>query len=330
MVSFINIENANRVEDSIVSDGDNYNIESAMLVRTTDGFPFDGTVLTPEHANVVISDLPTTMHYIIVDMLREKYGDQFEKYLNDFNIKQIEKRHTIHFCINGLVSDHEYGEFQGRKYIIVEPLKYHLDEIKSLRVEDTYFDDDVVLSSEAVVLMPVQEYERIKNNFDYIKEFDRFKVVVYNGDPLLAVQNVLNSLGYDSFLINKHGYTNGFKSDMSASKMYKMICNYAINNNISVDRHLGSADSRIDNKKILDDDIIIESELIDVMISKLGKDEKLSNYLKSELGNSFPDSDYKDKLTQLIKEFGLENLSNEIAVYNAKFEESLNIKNKKM
>lgn len=77
-------------------------------------------------------------------------------------------------------------------------------------------------------------------------------------------------------------------------------------------------------------DVVIESELIDVMISKLGKDEKLSNYLKRELGNSFPNLDYRRKLTELIKEFGLSNLAKEIAVYNARFENSLDIKSKTM
>ena len=323
-VEFIDATESEKMSDSIVSDGENYDVFSAAIIRYTDGFPSDRIVYTPEHAKVVMKDFPTGMHYIIIDMLRQQYGDDYEKYLEDFKIAQIEKRHTIHFCINGIVSSHEYGNFDNRKYVIIDPLCYHIDKVKSLRAEDTYFTDDIVLSPEAAIVMSKKTYEESKNDPSFEKDCEDYRVFVYEGDLVLAVQKTLNKLGYDSFIIGKHGYKNAVNNINPAYKMFKMLCNLADEKNISLDRHFNSEDARVDLDKIIEDNVEIESVIIDEMISSLGEDESLGKYLKRELDTSMHSKEYTEKLTNLIKRFGLDNLSKEIKKCNDDFYEKLN------
>lgn len=330
-MTYIDANEEYSMKDSIISEKENYSIEDLVLVRTTDGFPFEKKVLTPEHSKVVLKDYPTTMKYVIFNLLKEKYGEEWEKYQELFKIEQIEKRHTIHFCINGLVVSHDYGEFNDRDFVIIDPLKYHLDDenLKSMRAEDTYFTDDIMLSDESAIMMTKEKYESIKDDPLYIDVLQNMNVFCYEGDQYLAISKVLNTLGYDSFVINNHGYRNGIYKDKPAGEMLQFLINYCNINNINMDRHFNSEDNFMDVNRILEDDIEIETQLLEEMCTTLGENASTIEKLKAGLGRAINSSEYEDNLKNIISRYGLENLAELINRYNISFESELAVEKAK-
>lgn len=254
----------------IVNKGSNYNIDDCIMVRTTNSFPFGKIVNIPVNGNDVILGDSFITGRCITDMLRKKYPDMgfskdkieaFFKELDNYKVLCKNYRSTVHFSINGLVGSHAYGDFSNRRFIIFEPLKYHIKDnfLLSLGVNDTYFGNDIELSSDACILMPEDVYREIYDNEDYTNTLRFMKVYVYNGNEQIAVSKVLNNLGYDSFLVNSNGYVNGFNNDTGANEMYRFIASLRKKNKIDYVSHFNSLynanDIEVTNRKSIDDDI---------------------------------------------------------------------------
>ena len=87
-----------------------------VLVRTTTMFPKGGIVeTTDKHSDLLTEDSPFARE------LKESGVIDLDKY----NIVKFQNRRTIHFTLNGLVGSHEYGNFQNRNFIIIEPFPPH-------------------------------------------------------------------------------------------------------------------------------------------------------------------------------------------------------------
>lgn len=194
------------IDDSVLKRNDSYDLDDCVLVRTTDIFPFNGIVETPVHGNAYAFTSSDIIGEAILDVLRKKYsGDELLKESKKYEVCFEIFRTTIHFCINGLVTSHMYGNFEGRPYAIIEPLKHHIMDksLCSLNACDTYFNDDMVLSDEAVLVITEDKFNEIKNDLLYVDTLSKFKIFVYRGNNQYeAVRNVLEKLGYDYFRIN--------------------------------------------------------------------------------------------------------------------------------
>ncbi|MBR3362434.1 MAG: hypothetical protein IKG40_00745 [Bacilli bacterium] len=142
-----------------------------MLVRTTDSFPFYHEIHTPLYDGAYDFEGSMYFHYIIVDKLKEIYGDKWKEEYEKYKIFSENPRDTLHFTINGLVQSHMQGNFDERKFILLEPLKHHIDEsIRSLRPEDTYYKGNMSLLNEAALIISEDVFNEIKNNPNYIEE----------------------------------------------------------------------------------------------------------------------------------------------------------------
>ena len=221
-----------------------YNIDNCILIRTTNIFPCDGVIETPIHGNAYYSDESNYLKEVI-----EKY---FGKYSDDYDIVCETKRTTVHFTINGLVANSMYGKFDY-PFIILEPLKYHINDesLLSLRVEDTYFNDDVTLSNEAIIMIDESRFDELNDEYDLSK----YNIQVYKGDRKEALKLLLDKKGYQYFEVNDHGYVEGLDETTDASKMYQFIAEYAYEHDIGQDKHfyseinMSDALNREENKK---------------------------------------------------------------------------------
>ena len=287
----------------------NYNIADSMLVRVTEHFPFGGIIKTPLNANAQLLEYPRNFSYSINEIVDNLNVSEEEKIKVKESLKVLISvpRTTVHFCINGLVGGHAFGEFDDKPYVILEPLINHIDEVHTLRVEDTYFDKNLELSSDAVLIIRKDIYEQIKDDPKYQEDLTRFKLYIFDGKNMqLAVGVVLNKLGYDSFSISSNGYVDGYRTNQPAGRMYDFINNYAEANNIDQTRHFNSELS-IETKLKMNDELIeITKQIINIMASSLGKSEHEIRELNSVIDAGFNIN--TALITNLINEYGLEKL----------------------
>jgi len=150
---------------------------------------------------------------------KTKYTLSFDD--EEFTFEQSYGRNTVHFCQNGEVTSHMYGNFDGRKYAILMPVKNisNASKLVSFRPEDTFFDGNVDISS-GYILCPKDEVEKIKS------ENPNSNVIGYEGKSVDGfAQSFLSLLGYKQENISEHSWC----SDEDMKKHYSFLCtNYGL------------------------------------------------------------------------------------------------------
>lgn len=333
-IKFIDTTGLEINNDSVINLYKTYDINDCVLVRTTDVFPMDKIIETPINGNAYGFGDSSILGDIIYEKVRKNYpkhsfdlseGELFSCELQNYKVCFETCRQTIHFTLNGLVGSTAYGNFDNKPYVIFEPLKYHLDEsLKGLRVEDVYFNDNMVLSNEATILISQQNFDKISNNLDYLEVLEKFNVYLYKGNQQVAVAKVLNELGYDSFLISSNGYVNGLDSDKAASQMYNFVCNFAKQNSFSQDLHFYSEINREDIKKRQEKSIEIDKQHIIYILNNSNVREELKNIIMGLLDYPQYLSAYTSELEKFVDEVGLENIKRLTLEFNNLYIESLN------
>lgn len=330
-IKLIDATNVETIEDSIKHSHKQYSIEDCIMVRTTDIFPFDGIVQTPINGNAYEFGKSTFLGDIIVKELNKKYPNHFydedeaNKYSNELKEYAVifeTLRRTVHFTLNGLVGSTAYGNFDNKPFVIFEPLKYHLNEsLKSLRVEDTYFDDDLCLSDESAILISEEIFNQISKDPNYINDLQRFNIYIYNGNQQVAVSKVLNDMGYDSFLISSHGYVNGINDGSAASNMWHFTVDFAKKNNFSLEKHFYSKinleDALMREEKSKEIDKLHLLYIIDNSTVSPDLGEKIKLLLESN-------ESINDLLELLVEQIGFEQLKKLTKDFNNNYIASLN------
>ena len=285
-----------------------YNINDCVLIRKTGTFPKDNIVETPIHGFAYEFGTSTIIGDALKDKLREQYSDnnKFREELDKYDVYFETYRRTIHFTINGVVADSLYGQF-SYPYAIIEPLKHHVNDssLKSLRVEDTYFTDDIKSSNESIVLIPEDEAVLLEEKYG----FNGMNIRTYKGSLEDAIKNVLTELGYDFFEVCDHGYRKGLDSGTKDSEMFEFIYEYSKNNGISQERHFYSEINYEDREKRQEEaekidelhlKYILDSGLVsEELIQKIDELFEIRRYYKSK---------FNELMRQLIDEVGLDNL----------------------
>ena len=132
-----------------------YTIDDCVLIRTTEHFPFNHEVLSGKSAHGVVKESLDIVSEYIWHKCPNLSEEEKINLINNLKIYNIIERNTVHWCINGLVGSHGFNDFSERPFIIIEPLKYHVNDknLMSLLAEDTYFSDRVKLSDKAILLI---------------------------------------------------------------------------------------------------------------------------------------------------------------------------------
>lgn len=333
-IKFIDTAGLEISGDSIINIDKNYNLDDCILVRTTDIFPHGKIVQTPVNGNAYGFGDSSILGDIIREKVRKKYlnhstdtneEELFLQELQNYKVCFESCRQTIHFTLNGLVGSTAYGNFDNKPYVIFEPLKYHLDEsLKGLRVDDVYFNDNMLLSDESVILISQDYFDKISNDLEYLETLKNFNVYVYKGNQQVAVAQVLNELGYDSFLVSSHGYSNGLNADKKASQMYTFVSDFAKKNNISVEPHFYSDINREDFTKRQEKALEIDKQHILYIMNNSNVSEELKNVIMEVL--SYPQylNAYTKELEKFVEEVGLENIKKLTLDFNNLYIENLN------
>ena len=108
-----------------------------------------------------------------------------------FTYSYAEPRNTVHFCLNGEVSSHAEGNFDGRKYGVLVPFdKASHDNIVAFKGEDTFFEGSVDISK-GYILCPESEMDKV--------ELDNPNTIVvgYKGESVDGYADAfLSTIGY--------------------------------------------------------------------------------------------------------------------------------------
>lgn len=159
-------------------------------------------------------------------------------------------RNTIHFAVNGYVSDHSSGTFSGRPYIVLDPMKNHIDQIITLRPEDTFTYGSVFLSKDVIILIDESKFSKIYK--EYKDEIDKNKnhIVLFRGNGEKVVQKMLILLGYKPRIIGEHSFFNNFDDAILNIEFKEMADNYPEKNQRP---HVSSSSSRVEKRKFYRD-----------------------------------------------------------------------------
>lgn len=308
---------------------DDYSLSNCVLVRTTHAFPFGHEIHTPLFDGFCEPGLPGYLHYPIIDALKKQYPETWSKEKEKYYIQYESQRDTIHFTINGLVQSSIYGNFEARPFIIIEPLKYHIDDtLISLRPEDTFFKGNVELSEDCVLIIRERMYNEIKNNPKYEEELKKYRVFVYSGEnEIEALNNVLEMINCDMYMMSNHGYTDGEKAGTNAHKMTTFIRTFAETNQIPQRRHCYTVEYSEENNRNEQKTEEINRKYIEYILENSNASEELKKKILDIIPNYNYYSD-NELFERLVEEIGLDVLRKLTEQFNQIMFEERRIDNK--
>lgn len=298
-----------------------------MLVRATDYLNSNHT-LKPLYQEPFVLKIYNEFYSAFLHEYEKEHNiDLFTVSLNDEEeYERIQKevtkdvpystqyRSTIHFTLNGLVSSHSKGNFDHRKFIILEPLKNQIKNgnMLSFRMEDTFFEGEMILSEDATILIDENEYETLKNEIDLSK----YHVVLYRGDAKSATEIALTKLGIVSETI-----LTDYAKD---SEMMPLIRDFSekLNQDYGIEavKHYHSKNYREDDEKNLILWDIYTQDFYTFLLNELAftdmEQEDIINYLDEE--------DVRRKfLEKLIDQYGLHQIIQIIHQYNNEIDQAI-------
>lgn len=126
-----------------------------------------------------------------------------EKIVELHEIKVAQHRLTTHFALNGRVGNHGYNSWDKMGIIIIDPLKSHIKDVNNLLTVDTYFLGDFHLSDEAIIMIREDLIDSIPKEL-----MSKYKIVMFSGDNITAVNKLLLMLGYKPQTIDAYAWRN--------------------------------------------------------------------------------------------------------------------------
>ena len=96
------------------------------------------------------------------------------------------KEKTLHWTLNG-------ANLQQRDFIIIEPFEEQINNqgLVNINEANTWFEEDVVLSKKAIILMPEEKYFELCKSNKFKKNSKNLNIVLYKGDKNLALKMLL-------------------------------------------------------------------------------------------------------------------------------------------
>ena len=174
-------------ERRIEKKGISYTENDIMLVRTTDIMPDDG-VIKPFFDGIVFGENGCNFLY---NVLGHRADFNYLHFCNYY----VSYRSTVHFTENGLVSSHMQGNFDGRDFIILEPLSNQIEkcDFRLFAGQDTFIKGEMKLSKDAIILVSACKFNDLTNKYPNLLNYNLY---AYKGDSQTAVEMLLYDLGY--------------------------------------------------------------------------------------------------------------------------------------
>lgn len=292
-----------------------YDARDIALVRVTDHLPVNGKV--PSIAEVpFVYKMNDLAHEAIYEVLKE-HGLSYEEtktMAREISPLSTQYRSSIHFCLNGVVSSHMQGNFEGNPFVIIEPFTEHENDnnILSVRGEDTYFQNSLQLSSKAVILVDERYADKVLDaNLE-----DNYEIVFYRGDQKTAVDTVLLNMGIVPEIIGK--------DYIIESKTSNFIREFIREKDYPCDKHCFSESYREDDEKTL---VLWQkyneqfyTHLYTEVYGDIDDKKEEIQYMSSA---RYFDEIALDKMVGIIKSIGIDRYSQIVADYNNSIMETI-------
>lgn len=162
------------VEKFIDKPYEDIDIDKKVLVHSTSLFPKNHMLLTNYDGNKIQNG---SMEY-----------REIKK-----NLSIISHRHTLHFTINNRVQNtKDDNNWDNCIYMVVDQLKPIKNKIEHESPSDSWTGESIKLSNEAVILVKLQEKDKLKN-----EDLTGYNICYYDGDPIKCLRNFLKVNNYD-------------------------------------------------------------------------------------------------------------------------------------
>lgn len=274
-----------------------WNTEDLALVHLTNYFPNNKIVSSFEGGKI-------SNGFLMID--GKKYNYSVPQY-----------RNTIHFTLNGPVESHPYGSWNKMNYVVIEPLKYHINDVINLSTVDTYFYKSLKLSKDAFILIRKDVFDSIDK-----KLLDGKNIIVFSGNQNNVVNEILLYLGYSPQKIGMHNWVyeslNGLiKRDKIQDYQEKQRM---INPKLTFDMHSGSMYDIISKNQweiSRDLSIIKKGKIVSIKNEYKITAEELLNVYKIYLKTNDFVSDNIDCFKKFIEKFHINfNDNKEIVIHS--------------
>lgn len=150
------------------------NPNNYCLVHCTDFLPKERKILTNSDGKKVLSEVVT------IDGVSKE-------------VEFYSHRLTAHFTINHRVLNTGAGEgnWDDKKYMIIEPISTHTNQIDSWSINDCWTIGSLKLSDKAIIMVPKKDLDSVPKEI-----LNEYNVVLYEGNPDVCLDNTLVMLGY--------------------------------------------------------------------------------------------------------------------------------------
>lgn len=283
-----------------------------VLVKSTNHLPKDG-ILRPLSEIPFITKTNGLFATTIFELLKEEYMDKMKKLpkpellkeeRNQYLYYSTKYRDYLRFAINEITIDMEEVRIEGNHFIFIDPIHNHLGKVpfERMNMENVFVRGDLVLSSQAKLLVDKEHYEEYKKQYPYIEQY---QTILYSGN----IQKIVSM-----FMVN-HGYIpeDELERDTKLSAKYKEY--------ISKWESSYSIRSADEDLNMYEKDEVLHSIYAQLFyqflcnkmcISENQKEQMVCEFTKQRALNEFN----VEFLKRLIREIGLPRLKEIVDEYN--------------
>lgn len=328
------------------------NIENIALVRATNIIPFEGVIRPLSNEKYLCKILGGEFQNSISDLLtklgilpEQDYSKVFtdEDYYDNYvrECANITKEYIpylsnynsiVLFSLNGICpddSEHGFGNntFSNKKCAIIEPLKYHIDDVISLVPTDTSVKGDVLLSDEAIILIEEQTFYNLSD--EQKNKLNGLNVKIFNGSLKDTVKSNLRQSGkYTAEDLSLSQHDGGVKDSKTSNELKNCIENIIKEYNLSRLKYfnllLAKNDEEVPKYDLIKDEYFNSIKVYEFYLEKfLTELLDLINAplnIKESLHRNLHNKKYMDKVSLLISDFGIEKYKDCVDNYNKDLE----------
>lgn len=301
-----------------------YTADDFALIRTTDYLEEDHILKAICKVPFVtnLNNVPATVMYRILmeqynfNIYNDEEDEKLEKLNRIYSPLSTQYRSTIHFALNGLVSSHTKGNFDNKNFIIIDKLSHHLgkDDIRSIRMEDTFINGEVPLSNDAIVLINEQKYKSLIEQYPWISTYN---IILYRGDEKMAVEMLLTSIGIVAEKIETHSAAYSERTQLYNDFFDKVSKDY----DIEQDKHCYSKEYREDDEKNLIIWEIYERDFYNKLFNYFNIDTNAIEYLTSL---HISEAKQEELFKNIILKIGVDKYKQFVLEYNKEIMTAIN------
>ena len=330
------------------------NIDNIALIRATNIIPFDGIIRPISNTAYICKLLDGEFSDAIGSLLEElrllpeedysktltdkDYYDNYVKlyasiikeylpYTSDYNS-------LVLFSLNGLCpddSEHGFGNntFSNKNCAIIEPLKYHIDNVISLVPTDTSVKGDVYLSNEAIILIKDTAFQKLTQEEKY--KLQSLNTKIFHGTLKDAIKENLKASGkYTAEDLSLSQSTKGIKDSPTSDELKECINRVIKEYNLSSLKYYNlitaRGDADIPKYDMVKDEyrnaVAVYEYYMENFLQELLDYFSAPDNLKIRLHRSLYNKRYMEEIKELIRKVGIDNYKLFLDNYNKRLEEA--------